>query len=901
MEIRDTTARRAALRIVIIYAAVAAAWIYCSDTIVGVFVRNPATMVRIAVAKGFLFIVVTAVLLYQLIHRSFAKERRTEKALAHERTFLRTLLNTIPDLVWLKDPDGVFLSCNRSFERLYGSPEGKIVGRTDYDFVDSEQADFFRRHDRAAMEAGRPSINEEWLTFREGGYRAQFETIKTPMVDGAGNLVGVLGTARDISSTYALRESEQKFRAISNSAQDAIVMIDENGLITFWNPAAERIFGYTAGEAVGQHAHLLLAPEWYHSQYSAAFDRFSKTGDSLAMGHAIELFALRKGGEEFPVEISLSSFNIGGRWHAASTIRDITERRKADEARDATVELLRICNTAENIRDLMQDLICYFQQITGCEAFGVRLRDGDNFPFFETVGLPEEFVRTESQLCSLDRDGAPRYDEAGSPVLDCLCGNALKARFDPEMSLTTRYGSFWTNDFTAALDGLDPGAVEGEVRGRCGREGYQSLALIPLKMHGETYGLVQFFDKRPGRFDPSKITLIEELVGYVSIALAKLTADDALQESSLYNRQIIDSAGEGIIVYGRDMRYRVWNPYMEQLSGMPAAEVLGRHVRDLAERFPFLEGAAVAERVAGVLAGNGPSAVDFPYSSRSGDRTGWVSDTCAPLRNTKGEIIGVIGTVRDITEQKRAEEELVRLNEELEQRVRQRTLEYEEANRELESFSYSVSHDMRAPLRHIEGFTRIFMEDHGTEISPEGRQYLDRICSSTRRMGEIIDALLKLSRISRRIICLEEVDLSGIAREIAADLRAASPEREVEFVVADGVAAHGDRQLFRVILDNLIGNAWKFTGKQEAARIEFGSESAEGVRAFFVRDNGAGFDAAYANKLLGVFQRLHRADEYEGTGVGLATVQRLVHRLGGRIWAEGEVGRGATFYFTIGV
>jgi light-regulated signal transduction histidine kinase (bacteriophytochrome) len=318
------------------------------------------------------------------------------------------------------------------------------------------------------------------------------------------------------------------------------------------------------------------------------------------------------------------------------------------------------------------------------------------------------------------------------------------------------------------------------------------------------------------------------------------------------------------------------------------------------ERFPFLREAALVQRLEAALAGQA-STVDFPFYAVPSGRSGWNSDTCAPLRNTKGEIIGVIGVVRDITEQKLAEEQLVRLNEELEQRVRLRTLEYEEANRELESFSYSVSHDMRAPLRHIEGFTRIFMEDHGAEISPEGRKYLDRICSATKRMGEIIDALLKLSRISRRIICLEEVDLSGIAREIAADLTAAAPERPIEFIVEDGVTAHGDRQLFRVILDNLIGNAWKFTGKQEAARIEFGSETVQGVRAIFVRDNGAGFDAAYANKLFGVFQRLHRVDEYEGTGVGLATVQRLVHRLGGRIWAEGEVGRGAAFYFTIGM
>ena len=266
-----------------------------------------------------------------------------------------------------------------------------------------------------------------------------------------------------------------------------------------------------------------------------------------------------------------------------------------------------------------------------------------------------------------------------------------------------------------------------------------------------------------------------------------------------------------------------------------------------------------------------------------------VNVTLIPVPDPGGSVAYIMAEGREITQRKKAEAALA-----------ERTRQLETANKELEAFSYSVSHDLRAPLRGIDGFTKALIEDYGAQLDDDGRSYLQRVRSSTVRMSQLIDDLLKLSRVSRGQLRWEQVDLSVLAVEIAQTLQQAAPERPVRFLAQPALTAGGDARLLRVVLENLLSNAWKFARHTPEPRIDFGCETINGSAAYFVRDNGAGFDMAYAQKLFGAFQRLHSTDEYEGTGIGLATVQRIIHRHGGRVWARGETNRGATFYFSLG-
>jgi light-regulated signal transduction histidine kinase (bacteriophytochrome) len=270
-----------------------------------------------------------------------------------------------------------------------------------------------------------------------------------------------------------------------------------------------------------------------------------------------------------------------------------------------------------------------------------------------------------------------------------------------------------------------------------------------------------------------------------------------------------------------------------------------------------------------------------------------VEISLSPLETGEGSLVS--SAIRDITERKKAQDSIRQLNETLELRNTELTT----INKELESFSYSVSHDLRAPLRAIDGFSLALLEDHGDKLPAEGKDQLERIRAATGRMGHLIDDMLRLARIARSEVVRDDVDISHLAQEIVAQFRSSEPSRRVAVDIAPNLKVSGDRHLLRAMLENLLGNAWKFTSKRSDARIEVGVTGCGSDLAYFVRDNGAGFDVQYADKLFGVFQRLHSDREYPGTGVGLAAAQRVVSKHGGRIWAEAAVGQGATFYFVL--
>ena len=359
------------------------------------------------------------------------------------------------------------------------------------------------------------------------------------------------------------------------------------------------------------------------------------------------------------------------------------------------------------------------------------------------------------------------------------------------------------------------------------------------------------------------------------------------------------------LIYEWDLKEHVdWFGKIDELLGYGSGE-FPRTLEAWANSVHPDDRGRVMAAVNNHLEKNDPYDIEYRIRKRDDTYKYWWARGMA-VRDEESHPYRWVGAITDVTDRKRAEENIKNLNDELEQRVIERTSQLEATNKELEAFSYSVSHDLRAPLRSIDGFSLALLEDYIDRLDETGKDYFRRIRSATQRMSELIDGLLILSRLTRAEMKRERVDLSEMTKQLSIELQNRQPDRPVEFVIAEGAAAQGDAVMLRVALQNLLGNAWKFTQNHPTARIEFGMMEGDGHEPsgkrqtiYYVRDDGAGFDMAYSDKLFGAFQRLHSNVDFPGIGIGLTTVQRIIHRHGGRVWAEGEVEKGATFYFTL--
>ena len=368
----------------------------------------------------------------------------------------------------------------------------------------------------------------------------------------------------------------------------------------------------------------------------------------------------------------------------------------------------------------------------------------------------------------------------------------------------------------------------------------------------------------------------------------RLRAEAAVKHQA----ELLDQTYDAIFAWELAGGITFWSRGAEGLYGYPRAEVLGKSSHELLQtRTPVgVEGFLQA------LQQNGRWEGEIQHRTRDGR---WITGDSRMVLISRPEGVLVLEIVRDVTERQRAEAELNQLNAELEQRVLNRTAQLESANKELEAFTYSVSHDLRAPLRHIDGFSKLLSEEHHTELSPEAMEYVGIIRDSVRNMGMLIDDLLNLGRVGRKQLSIEVTGLNSLVDEVIGDLKRSNPDRAIEWRVETLPFVECDAGLMRQVFANLLSNAVKFTRPRKPAVIEVGVACPDGTRAVYVRDNGVGFSMKYVNKLFGVFQRLHRSEDFEGTGVGLATVQRIVHKHGGRVWAEAALDQGATFYFTL--
>ncbi|MGD1074883.1 MAG: PAS domain S-box protein [Thermodesulfovibrionales bacterium] len=677
----------------------------------------------------------------------------------------------------------------------------------------------------------------------------------------------------------ALRKSEERFRALVTASSDVVYRMSPD-----WREMyhlAGRDFIPDTATADSNWLHKYIHPD-DQPYVMAVINESIRIKSIFELEHRV----LRVDGSlGWTFSRAVPLLDVNGEiveWFGAAS--DVTERKRAEWAQETAVEFLRLVNESRNTLELIRAATAFFQERAGVDAVGIRLREKHDYPYFETRGFSAEFVLAESRLCACDKDGQPILDSAGNPALDCMCGNVICGRFDPSKPFFTKRGNFWSNSTSSLLSTTTDKDRQAKTRNRCNGEGYESVALIGLILGDERLGLLQLNDRRKDRFTPESLALWERLADYLAIALAKFRTDEDLQKSEEQFRTLANSIpnlawwanGDGYITWYNRRWYEYTGTRPEQMEGWGWKSV---HDPDVLPK--------VLERWKESIATGEPFDMEFPLRGADGVFRPFLTQVM-PLKDASGLVLRWFGTNTDISAQKRTEESL-----------QQRTAELEFANKELESFIYSVSHDLRAPLRHVCGFADLVMKNSADKLDEKSKRYLSIIHNGTAKMSRLIDDLLNLSRISRQEIQRREVNMSTIAASIIAKLRVAQPGRSIEVDIEKGLTVFADLGLIEIVLSNLLGNAWKFTSKNKQARIEFGAIEQDGNITYYVRDNGAGFDQDYAGKMFWPFHRLHSEEDFEGTGIGLAIVDRIIRCHGGKVWAEGIKGKGATIYFRL--
>lgn len=749
------------------------------------------------------------------------ESKRIVQELKNNEAQLHTLVQTIPDLIWLKDKDGIYLACNWIFERFFGAKEHEIVGKTDFDFIEKDIADFFRENDKIAMAAGGPKTNEEWVTFADDGHKALLETTKTPMLDSNGNLIGVLGIARDITAKN--RAEQEHFRLlniIEQSINEIYIFDFETLKFEYANQGAIQNIGYKLDE-LQQLTPIDIKPLLTLSKFKTMLQPLA---DNRVKQLIFETIHRRKNGTTYPVEVHLQLHEQNGKRSLLAIINDVSQKKKSEQALYESrqlFEMLALVSPVGIFRTRIDGYTTYVNP-TWSTISGLS--------YNEAIGL--------NWLKAVHPDDRNKVKQGWENAVQTHEKSGAEYRFlHPNGSIVWVIGS----------------AVP-EFRG-------------------------------------------EEIVGYIG-TLTDITsrkeAEEALAKSEAQFRALFENVGEGIAIANTDEMFEFANPAAEKIFGVGHNGLtnlsLKRFVSETTYKFILEETEKRKQNVKSVYE------VEI---IRDDGEIRYLLISAVPNYRSNGEFAGTFGVFRDITEQKAAESVIHRLNESLELRVKERTTQLEAANKELESFSYSVSHDLRAPLRHINGFINILLNTYQSKLPEEAQHYLQNITFSTKQMGILIDDILKLSRTGRMEMVRKEFSMDMVVAKAIDQVMQTPTKQAIEWRINPLPDAFADENLLLLVWINLIDNAVKYTRNVNPAIIEIGIINNATETIYYIRDNGVGFDMKYAKNLFGVFQRLHTDAEFEGTGIGLANVNRIITRHGGKIWAEAELGKGATFFFAL--
>jgi len=773
---------------------------------------------------------------------------------------LAAIVESSTDAVIGKDLNSIITSWNGAAERMFGYSAGEMVGRPITLIIPPSHQN---EEEQILSKIKRGERVEHFDTqrSRKDGGLVDISVTVSPIKDSHGRVIGASKVARDITGRKQieneLRESEERFRLLVEGVHEyAIILLDPEGKVVSWNAGAERLKGFKADEVIGRSFSVFYPPE----DVAAGKPAMELKAAAEQGRWEDEGWRIRADGRRFWANVLITALkdNDGNLRGFSKLTRDITDRKQAEEALLKAGALQRAIFNSANFSSIATDAqgIIQIFNVGAERMLGYTAAEVMNKITPADISDPAEVI-ARAQTLSL---------ELGTPITP----------------------------------------------------GFEALVFKASRRIEDIYELT-YIRKDGSRFPAVvSVTALRDaqnaIIGYLLIGTdntARKQAEEALLKAGALQRAIFNSANFSSIATDAKGVIQIFNVGAERMLGYTAAEVMNRITpADISEPQEVIVRAQALSIELGTPITPGFEALaykasrgiediyELTYIRKDGSRFPAVVSVTA-LRDAQDVIIGYLLIGTDNTERKRAAEVIRQLNSELEQRVVERTAQLQTINKELEAFCYSVSHDLRTPLRSLDGFSQALLEDCSDKLDAQGQDYLRRIRAGSQRMGQLIDDLLNLSRVSRGEMTRELVDISKIAHEVADELKAAAPERDAEFVVADGLSAQTDPRLLRIVLTNLFGNAWKFTAKRAHGRIEFGSTGANGDKEYFTRDNGAGFDQAYAGKLFGAFQRLHAIKDFPGTGIGLATVQRIIQRQGGRVWAEGKVEQGATFHFTL--
>jgi PAS domain S-box-containing protein len=692
-----------------------------------------------------------------------------------------------------------------------------------------------------------------------------------------------------VRARAALVSSEARFRELAENIEDVFYNVDaDNGGVHYVSPGYEKVWGRSCESLYavpGSHADAVLPEDQHLLKQADALNAAGQMSD-------VEYRILSTDGQTRWIrDRSYPVLNAAGKLErVVGTARDITESKLGALALASTHRALQMLSRSSIAINRMEDEASLLAEVCrmAADVGGYRMawvgyaQDDKDKSIRPMAHAGEErgyLASIEVSWCEDNATGqgpAGRAIRSGQPVQngDIRCAD----------------GCYWRD---AAL-----------------QRGYRSSIGLPLRDGQLSFGVLGLYAGEVQQFVPEEVKLLQELADNLAFGIVSLRArlerrrsEEAARQAATKLREqasLINLAPDAIVVRNLDRTVRFWNKGAERLYGWSAEEVLGKTMEEVMYRDPQTLIAAFDQ----VLAADGDWASELEQVARDGSAV-YVEIRSTVVRDEHGQVNGVLGVNTDIRERKQAREEILQLNASLEDRVEQRTAQLKFANQQLEAFSYSVSHDLRSPLSSVDGFSNLLekaLTRSGEALLTErSRHYLARIRAGVGQMGELIDAMLSLAQVSRSCLLWAPVDLSAQAEALLLGFQEREPGRVAQLQVEPGLLAQGDARLLRQVLDNLLGNAWKFTAGQACTCITLGQQTGRtGETVYFVRDNGAGFDMAYAEKLFGAFQRLHTQTEFAGTGIGLATVQRIIARHGGRIWADSVQDQGATFYFTLG-